>query len=217
MKNSKVLLILVIVSAIGGIFGVFTQLSNNSINSNSTLIPHITYADAVSPALCSMSLEQASKNAAFTYKSPKSLPSLYSLEDAISHKGSITLLYSPKKICGSDQTAQTYHDGIMKFITETPEQNNEISKGKAYFEEFKKYSDYPERISIFEINGNPAVGWESGMKKSITKFDNGTVVNEESISYPAQLQIIDTTDQRFYVLKGYFPLDQLTQISKSIG
>ncbi|CAE6486020.1 hypothetical protein [Candidatus Nitrosotenuis uzonensis] len=165
----------------------------------------------------SMSLEEASKEAAFAYKSPKSLPTGYSLEDAISHKGMITLLYSPKKICGPGQTAQTYSDGILKFITETPEQNNEISKGRAYFEEFKKYSDYPERISIFEINGNPAMGWESGMKKSIVKFDNGTVISEEDISYPAQLQIIDTTNQRFYVLKGYFQLDQLTQIAKSIG
>lgn len=215
MKN--VILLIAVVSTMGVIFGVSTQMNDGSINTNSTPIPHVSFANAASPALCSMSLEQASKEAAFAYKSPRSLPVGYSLEDAIAHKGTIALLYSPKKICGPGQTAQTYNDGILKFISETPEQNNEIFKGKAYFEEFKKYSDYPERISIFEINGNPAMGWENGMKKSIVKFDNGTVISEEDIPYPAQLQIIDTENQRFYVLKGYFQLDQLTQIAKSIG
>ncbi|MBI5378232.1 MAG: hypothetical protein HZA82_06365 [Thaumarchaeota archaeon] len=212
MKNTNILLIVAIVAAVG-ILGA-TQIKDYSLNAESTTIP---LADAVSPALCSMSLDQASKEAAFAYKSPKHLPTGYSLEDALSHKGMMTMLYSPKKICGPGQTAQTYHDGILKFITETPEQNNEIFKGRAYLEEFKKYSDYPERISIFEINGNPAMGWEIGMKKSIVKFDNGTVISEEDIPYPAQLQIIDTANQRFYVLKGYFQLDQLTQIAKSIG
>jgi len=212
MKTRVILLVAIV--AISGIIGTFTLNQNAPINTAST---PVLLADAVSPALCSMSIDEAYREAGFTYKTPMTLPTGYSLEDALSHKGEIMLLYSPKKICGLEHNAQTYRDGILKFIVDTPEQNNEISKGKQYFEQFKKYSDYPERISIFEINGNPAMGWESGMKKSIVKFDNGTVVSEEDIQYPAQLQIIDSTNEKFYVLKGYFPLSQLRQIATSIG
>lgn len=213
----KTISVLIIASVLtmGGIYLV-TQINDNPIQTDSIPIPQMRMADAASPALCSMSLDKAVEEAGFEYKSPKSLPSGYSLEDALGHKGTIALLYSPKKICGTDQTAKTYQDGILKFISETSEQNNEILKGKNYFEEFKKYSDYPERISIFEIDGKQAMGWESGMKKSFVKYDDGTIISEENIPYPAQIQIIDEENERFYVLKGYFQLDQLTQIARSI-
>lgn len=37
------------------------------------------------------------------------------------------------------------------------------------------------------------------------------------IPYPAQIQIIDTNEKTFYMLRGYLSLEDMKAIAKSIG
>lgn len=202
--------------SVGGlaVFAIdYSQDTNTSLKSMS-----LPLADAIMQGTCTMTFDEAKREAGFSHKSPQTLPNNYSLVDSYSHRGIMTMLYSDTPLCGENGVAQNYHDGLLKFIVSTPEQSEYvISSGKTYFEEFKTNSDYPERISIFEINGKPTMAWESGMKKSITLYDDGTIVDIEPIPYPAQIQIVDPVDQKYYILKGYFPVAQLKQIAQSLG
>jgi hypothetical protein len=217
MKKILIPILIAAFVSIGGIM-VFSIMNDAQSAIEIQKQNQVQFAEAVMPDTCTMSFDKAKLDAGFSIKVPQTLPELYSLVDVNSHKGIMTILYSDKQLCGKEGVPQTYSDGLLKFIISTPEQSEyEISNGIAYFEEFKKYSDYPGRIVMLEINGNYAMGWESGMKKNITQFDNGTIVNVEEIPYPAQLQIIDPTEQKYYVLKGYFPLEQLKHIAQSIG
>lgn len=216
---NKVLFSLVFatIASIGGMVAISIS-ENTQTYSETRGIVSLQLAEAIRPPMCTMSYDEAKLESGFNPKEPQNLPQDYALVDAYSHSGIITMLYSDKPLCGNDAVSQTYRDGLLKFIVSTSEQSKyEISNGMNYFEEFKKHSDYPERIFFLEINGNPAMGWESGMKKSITLYDNGTIVDVEEIPYPAQLKIIDQTDQKYYSLKGYFPLETLQQIARSIG
>lgn len=176
------------------------------------------YADAMPPLLCTSGLEKAEMDAGFAYKTPKSLPDGYSIQDAVGGPGWISMYYAPDSICEKGSKYRTLQDGILQFITaNTQYKENEIKLGKKFFEEFKESSDRPERIFLFEIKGNPAMGWESGIKKTITKFENGTLISEEDTAYPAQIQVIDPTNQEFHLIQGYVPLQQLKEMAESIG
>ncbi|GBC74155.1 hypothetical protein HRbin05_00189 [archaeon HR05] len=57
-------------------------------------------------------------------------------------------------------------------------------------EVFKAESQRGDLIQIFEINGNPAMGWEAGDKNSLVILD-GKVISSEPSSYPAVVAMID--------------------------
>ncbi len=204
------ILSLLVVAA--GVFALITT-TKADVDKNTTY-----FAEAMPPLLCTSDLEKAEREAGFAYKTPKSLPAEYSIQDAVGGSGWISMYYAPDSMCEKGSKYRTLQDGILQFITANTEyKENEIKLGKKFFEEFKESSDRPERIFLFEIKGNPAMGWESGIKKTITQFENGTVISEEDTTYPAQIQVIDQTNQEFYLIQGYVPLQQLKEIIESIG
>ncbi|GIU71853.1 MAG: hypothetical protein KatS3mg003_1332 [Candidatus Nitrosocaldaceae archaeon] len=66
-----------------------------------------------------------------------------------------------------------------------------ILEGKQAFLDYKSKTQRSNVIQIFEINGNPAMGWEVGKKNIVLMFDNGTkrIIGESA--YPASIVMID--------------------------
>lgn len=70
-------------------------------------------------------------------------------------------------------------------------------------------------IQIFEINGNPAMGWEAGSKNSLVTLD-GKVISSEPSPYPAVVAMIDQKELVYYSVGGYIPMDELKKILESL-
>ncbi|MCS6767472.1 MAG: hypothetical protein RMJ59_06695 [Candidatus Nitrosocaldus sp.] len=90
-----------------------------------------------------------------------------------------------------------------------------IDRGVEGFKEYKANSARGDLIQIFEIDGNPAMGWEAGNKNSIVMLDD-KVVSSEPISYPAEIAMIDQKELVYYSVRGYLPLDELRRILESL-
>jgi hypothetical protein len=70
-------------------------------------------------------------------------------------------------------------------------------------------------VQLFEINGNPAMGWEVGKKNSITMLDD-KIINVEQADYPASINMVDIKENVGYGIKAYLPLDELKKIMASL-
>lgn len=209
--NRKIVLlstaILVVITAL--VIGSLSQTVNaNTPNNASISSETVKYT-------CSMSVDQIQNTAlANGYKLPKYVPTGYSMQDGSATKGVLSVYYAKSSICGSTNVTST--DVIRYIIADTTSgYADSIKKGSQYFQEFKAHTDKPQYVSLFEINGKPAMGWESGMKKDIIRWDNGTVISSHDVPYPAQMQVIDPSGN-FYLFKGYTTLDELKKIAQSI-
>lgn len=114
-------------------------------------------------------------------------------------------------MCGKDVQYTTFEDGIIKYFSANMDSTkaNRILEGAEYFKQYKANAPIPEKVQLFEINGIPAMGWESGTRKSFVIDHDGTVVHEENIPHPAQIRVVDPINQELYILKGYLPLEQM--------
>lgn len=91
-----------------------------------------------------------------------------------------------------------------------------IDRGVESFYEEKANSQRGYLIQIFEINGNPAMGWEAGTKNSLVILD-GKVISSEPSSYPAVVSMIDQKELVYYSVSGYYvPMDELKKILESL-
>lgn len=90
-----------------------------------------------------------------------------------------------------------------------------IDRGVEVFKEYKANSARGDLIQIFEINGNPAMGWEVGNKNNIVMLDD-KIVSSEPLSYPASIAMIDQREQVYYSVRGYLPLEELKKILESL-
>ena len=94
-----------------------------------------------------------------------------------------------------------------------------IDRGVEFFKEYKesveRRSQKGDLIKIFEINGNPAMGWEMGNKNSIVMLDD-KIISSEPVPYPAAIVMIDQKEQVYYNVRGYLPLEELKKILESL-
>ncbi len=91
-----------------------------------------------------------------------------------------------------------------------------ILEGKQVFLDYKSKVQRGDVIQIFEINGNPAMGWEVGKKNTVLMFDNGIkrIIGESS--YPASVVMIDQKERVSYSLNAYISLEELKKMMVSI-
>lgn len=89
-----------------------------------------------------------------------------------------------------------------------------VNKGE-YFKEYKARSDKGDKVQLFEINGNPAMGWEMGKKNSITMVDD-EVINVEQVDYPSFVGMYHVRYDVGYGVSAYLPLDELKKMLASI-
>jgi len=148
------------------------------------------------------------------FKTPRYLPAGNTIYDSDVQNTSLALWYSPVNATSTDKD-----DLILYYVAmdDGGYYSDLISKGKTFLEEYKASSQRGNVMTIFEINGMPAMKWDSGTKNSITQFDDGTVVDVEPVDYPAEVWMIDTKDRAFYTVRGYLPVEELTKIIGSVG
>ncbi|GIU71967.1 MAG: hypothetical protein KatS3mg003_1446 [Candidatus Nitrosocaldaceae archaeon] len=105
-------------------------------------------------------------------------------------------------------------DGII-FVAE--KDNPNIEKGIETFLDFKANSQRGNLVQIFEINGNPAMGWEAGVKNTVLIFDNGTKRIIGETSYDAAIAMIDQNEHVYYSISSpTLPLEELKKMMESI-
>lgn len=214
--NKTIVLFVLGIASISGLIATEQYLNRFDVsapNSNS-MIPT---AMAANPYSCMMTPEAATERADFSFKVPHSIPSTHEIGDAFGEKGEIALYYAPGPICGTNAKYQTFEDGIILYVSANMDSTmaNRIIEGESYFKEHKANAPIPDKIQLFDINGMPAMGWESGTRKSLVIDHDGKIIHEENIPHPAEIRIVDPVNQEFYILKGYLPLDQLKDIMRS--
>lgn len=145
---------------------------------------------------------------------PKSIPSTHSVEDAFGQEGEVSLYFAPGSMCGENAQYKTFEDGVIQYYTANADSTKagRVTQGNEYFKQYKENAPIPEKVTLFEINGMPAMGWESGTRKSLVIDHDGTIIHEEDIPHPAQVRVVDTNAKEIYILKGYLPLEQLKKI-----
>ncbi|MEM2856596.1 MAG: DUF4367 domain-containing protein [Candidatus Nitrosocaldaceae archaeon] len=107
----------------------------------------------------------------------------------------------------------------ISFVADIDDPN--VEKGEQLFLDYKaeiqRETQRGDRIQIFKINGNPAMGWEAGTKDSILLFDNGTrkVIGESK--YNAGIAMIDEKEKVYYSISSpNLSLDELKKMLESI-
>lgn len=218
MKKVLLLFLLGVIST-SAYFATEQYLSESSIATQDTEYP-IPSAMAISPNPCTMTMNQVAERANFAFKIPRSMPTTHSIQDSFGQKGEVALYYAPGTMCGDDAQYKTFEDGIIQYYTATADSTKaeQIAMGVQFFKQYKEGAPIPDKVKLFEINGMPAMGWESGLRESLVIDHDGTVIQSEDIPHPAQIRVVDTNGNVLYVLKGNLPLDQMKSImSNTLG
>jgi hypothetical protein len=150
-------------------------------------------------------------------KLPTYIPAGYHLYDSAYDESIVMLYYIPA--WAEDKISE---EGISKylltFVAEhclEPAVKEKVDKGEDYFKDYKARSQRGDRIQLFEINGNPAMGWEVGKKNSITMLDD-KIINVEEVEYKAGVAMIDKDGCAYYSVGAYLPLEELKKIMASL-
>ncbi len=138
------------------------------------------------------------------FKLPRYIPAGYCPYDSWGDNDIFNIVFAP---CGVEEpdpkTWITF--GASRYV----------QGGVEYYKEYKAKSDRGELVQLFEINGNPAMGWEVGKKNSITMLDD-KIINVEQADYPAYIGMVDIKENVGYGIKAYLPLDELKKIMASL-
>lgn len=166
-------------------------------------------------SICNANIADVQSKSNFTFKKLHALPISYVLQDSDVIEGQVNLFYAPGSICGENSKYVSFSDGLLQVYIADQTGDSSAAGGAEVFTEMKNNAQKPDTMQIFTINGNPAIGWEPGVKNSVAMYENGTVVHTEEVGYPAKLQFIDQNSKLIYKLKGYFALDDLKKIASS--
>lgn len=210
MRKIIFLIILGIATA-AGFIAADRYFSDSDISTESEFVVPTAMAN---PYPCTMTLSQAIEKASFAFKVPKSIPSTHSIQDALADEGEVSLYYAAGSMCGDGAKYKTFEDGVIQYSTANAKSSKAeiIAQGEEYFKEYKANAPIPEKVKLFQINGMPAMGWESGMRKSFVIDSDGTVIDEKDIPHPAQIRVVDPNNQVIYILKGNLQLEQMKKI-----
>ncbi len=223
MRNIRILSVLLAVVTVATVAYYSQNGTQNIGNANTQVVlgsqVPLPEAMALNQPICSLVVNSEEVVLPAEFKTPRYLPLGYSMQDWWSVNGMVSIYYAPGPVCGENAKYTTLESGVIHYIAakEISPKSEEIQKGKKYFEEYKSYSQRGNLISLFNVKGWPAMGWESGMKESITMEADGTVIDVRPVPYAAQIQTIDPAEKSFYMVKAYLPLAELKKIAESIG
>ncbi|MEM4285566.1 MAG: hypothetical protein QXS98_01950 [Candidatus Nitrosocaldus sp.] len=143
------------------------------------------------------------------FRLPSYIPEGYCPYDSWGDNITFGIVYAP---CNLERPPPTtwITIGISRDVNELAT----VNKGE-YFKEYKARSDRGDKVQLFEINGNPAMGWEMGKKNSITMLDD-EVIDVEEVDYPAFIGMYHVKHDVGYGVSAYLPLDELKKILASI-
>ncbi|MEM2919431.1 MAG: hypothetical protein QXW14_05900 [Candidatus Nitrosocaldus sp.] len=143
------------------------------------------------------------------FRLPSYIPEGYCPYDSWGDNITFGIVYAP---CNLERPPPTtwITIGISRDVNELAT----VNKGE-YFKEYKARSDRGDKVQLFEINGNPAMGWEMGKKNSITMLDD-KVIDVEEVDYPAFIGMYHVKHDVGYGVSAYLPLDELKKILASI-
>lgn len=167
------------------------------------------------PYNCSMSTSDVA-SISEGYKTPKSVPEGYGVQDSFTNIGELGLFYATEEMCGPNATKKSFVDGVIMYYTANQYSGiATIADPEGYFNAYKNNSDYPDRITITQIAGHPAMLWDSGIEKNLYISENGEIFDEDEVPYPAQITVVDKENGELYVVRGYASLDILMDMVKS--
>lgn len=211
--NKVLLLFIVGIISTSAYFASDQYLSESTLETQQFEFP-IPSALAINPNPCTMTMDKAAERANFAFKVPQSMPTTHTIQDSFGQTGEVALYYAPGSICGDDAQYKTFEDGIIQYYTANTDsaRAEQIAVGTEYFKQYKEGAPNPDKVKLFEINGLPAMGWESGFRSSLVIDPEGNVIHSEEIPHPAQIRVVDTNENVIYVLKGNLALDEMKSI-----
>jgi hypothetical protein len=155
-------------------------------------------------------------------KVPTYIPDGYRPIDCYYYQGSdLEMYFLHENIDPNDKSADpaVINSYTIKFYAgwfgDYPESLEVFNTGIDEFKTYKEHSSRSDFIQIFYINGNPAMGWESGLKNSIAILD-GKVIDSMPLPYPATIAMKDMDAKVYYGVSAYLPLDELKKILESL-
>lgn len=209
----KIILFLMVVCIVS--IGIVTTNFDTNINVSKKQNLEPQSAFAANPYDCSMA-EVDVASITTGHKTPKAIPDGYDIKDSFNSKGELGLFYAMGEMCGPNATQKSFVDGVIMFYTANKDSGEDkIAYPEKYFNGYKTNSDYPDRITITEIAGHPAMMWDSGMEKNLFIDENGEIFAQEEVPYPAQITVVDKEGESLYMVKGHVPLDTLETMIKS--
>lgn len=164
---------------------------------------------------CSMSTSDVT-SISEGYKTPKSVPEGYGVQDSFTNIGELGLFYATEDMCGPNATIKSFADGVIMYYTANQDSGiTTIADPEGYFKAYKSNSDYPDRITVTQIAGHPAILWSSGIEKNIFILESGEIFVLGEVPYPAQITIVDKENGELYMVRGHASLDTLMVMVKS--
>lgn len=213
MKKIHLFLMIAIVASVGVV--ALSLDTNSNVEDSQQQRVGLPTAFAANPYDCSMNTNDVASVTA-GYKTPKSIPEGYGVKDSFTNIGEVGLFYATGDMCGPNATQKSLADGVIMYYTANKDSGvATIADPERHFNEYKKNSDYPDRITITQIAGHTAMLWDSGIEKNIYIRENGDIFAEEDSPYPAQITVVDKENGELYMVRGYASLDTLENIIKS--
>ncbi len=150
-------------------------------------------------------------------KLPTYIPEEYYIYDSAYDEMEVMLYYLPKWY-SKEKFNEPEGKYVLAFDASTCPLNQEIiEQGEEYFKSYKANSQRGDKLQLFYINGNPAMGWEAGKKNSIIMYENGTIISIGEMDYPAGIGMIDKDGCAYYSVSSlYLTLDELKKIMESL-
>lgn len=151
---------------------------------------------------------------AVEFELPHTLPSNFKLKHIEKHPvvDVVTLSYSFGNECDG---IQPFSDGALEIRS---------SMRPATFDEIEFENATKSRLlslprndhyEFFEINGNFAWGYESGIVEDRYMHPNGTVFDTQKVVYPGRVSFIGSDVDTYHVIRGYYVLDDLKMMAES--
>lgn len=213
MKKIRLFLIIAVVASVG-VVASSLDVNSNVVTSQQQRVG-LPIAFAANPYDCSMNTSDAASVTA-GYKIPISIPEGYGIKDSFANIGEVGLFYATGDMCGPNATQKSLADGVIMYYTANKDSGvATIADPERHFNEYKKNSDYPDRIIITQIAGHTAMVWDSGIEKNVYIRENGEIFAEEDSPYPAQITVVDKENGELYMVRGYATLDTLENMIKS--
>lgn len=213
MKKIHLFLMIAIVASAGVVVSSLDVDSNVGTSQQQRISLPIAFA--ANPYDCSMNTIDAA-SVATGHKTPKSIPEGYDVKDSFTNIGEVGLFYATGDMCGPNATQKSLADGVIMYYAANKDSGiATIAEPERHFNEYKKNSDYPDRITITQIAGHTAMLWDSGVEKNVYIQENGEIFAEEDSPYPAQITVVDKENGDLYMVRGYVSLDTLENMIKS--
>ncbi|MCZ6581601.1 MAG: hypothetical protein O6761_00295, partial [Thaumarchaeota archaeon] len=133
--------------------------------------------------------------------------------------GFIDLYFAKEPMCQPDTKPQTYSDGLIRYFEATSDYDGfsvEIAGGTDRLKLLVETSDYPDRVSLGEINGMTALFIEPGIRNTLViSEETGELLETHENWTPGEIRVVDEKNGKYFTIIGDMPIKQLKTIMQN--